>query len=1119
MRRFALALILLAASAASAATFTVNDLGDAPDAAPFDGICATAGAVCTLRAAIDSANLSFAPDTIQFSVAGTIMPTSGLQSSGAITIDGTTAPGYAGTPVVVIDGASSVNYGLFLGIFADNSVVTALEIRGFTVAGLAISSSSNVHVRRCFLHANLDGLWITSSGTTIGGADGQGNVISGNTRHGILLENSFGTNTISDNFIGTDPTGATGDGNGEDGIHVFSVPTPPNIIMIGGAAGAENVISDNEDDGVHMDFSSSVTVAGNFIGTDITGMIGLGNGDAGVEITTSNDNIIGASGRTTLIADNFGPGVSIISGTGNVIDGCLIGTDITGLAALGNDAGVVIESNDNTVGTASIGNVISGNFFEGVVLSGITSGAVRNNLIGLGNDGATILGNGSYGILLDTVSGVQIEDNTVSGNGLDGLDALDSSSTSILGNVIGLTADGTDTRGNGALGMLILDSTTFTIGSTSAGNVVSGNSTGGIVLAGTTDSVLAGNLIGTDGTGMTAQPNLGTGVELFAANDNTITDNLMSGNEGHGLELTFGSSNNTVLRNGFGVTGALTALGNLADGVNVCDTAVGNTIGNGNLADGNVIRHNGANGIGVEPTALQGNTWAGNSIDENELLGIDIGIDGVTPNDDDDPDTGANNIQNYPVITAAVGTATTTWIQGTVNSTPSTALTLHFYSSPAADPSGFGEGFQYRGATNVTTDASGDATFNFTFAGLMLGQFATVTATSADGTSEFSEAVEVIAAPTVEFSANNYPTTEGSGTVLITVNRTGDLSATTTVNFATSPNTATAGADYTHIAGTLTFAPTETQKTFLVTILQDTSDEPSELINLTLSNPTAASLGTQSTATITIADDDLPPTITIDDVPLNEGNAGTTSFTFTVSLSAPSGFPVSVDYATSPGTATAGTDYTTIPTTTLNIPPNTLSATITVNVAGDLTPETDDTFFVNLTNAINASITDNQGLGTILNDDAFTANLSITKTADSPTFTPGQQITFTITVTNNGPNDATGVVVTDVLPAGTTFVSATGPCTGTTTIVCTYPTLVNGATETISLVVTANGSAPITNTATVTAVEGDPNPTNNTAAAAISPFVMIPTLSEWGLLLVAAALALVALRSAAVLGG
>jgi uncharacterized repeat protein (TIGR01451 family) len=140
---------------------------------------------------------------------------------------------------------------------------------------------------------------------------------------------------------------------------------------------------------------------------------------------------------------------------------------------------------------------------------------------------------------------------------------------------------------------------------------------------------------------------------------------------------------------------------------------------------------------------------------------------------------------------------------------------------------------------------------------------------------------------------------------------------------------------------------------------------------------------------------------------------------------------------------------------------------------------------------------------------AATADLAITKTGPATT-TINTPFNFIITATNNGPSAATNVMVTDVLPAGLTFVSATpsqGTCTGTTTVTCSLGGLASGASATVTLTVTSAAATPASNTATVTANEVDPNPANNTATAVAGVVSTIPALSEWALLALAAALA------------
>jgi uncharacterized repeat protein (TIGR01451 family) len=143
------------------------------------------------------------------------------------------------------------------------------------------------------------------------------------------------------------------------------------------------------------------------------------------------------------------------------------------------------------------------------------------------------------------------------------------------------------------------------------------------------------------------------------------------------------------------------------------------------------------------------------------------------------------------------------------------------------------------------------------------------------------------------------------------------------------------------------------------------------------------------------------------------------------------------------------------------------------------------------------------------------ADVSIAKTANAPELLTGSTAVFTLVARNAGPGAAENVVVTDVLPAGTTLFSAPG-CTGTTTVTCNAGTLAAGASATFTLTVTLPSTpGPVSNTATVTSTTPDPTPNNNAGTViitAVLPAAAIPTLSAWGLMLMAAALAAIAMR-------
>jgi Ca2+-binding RTX toxin-like protein len=115
------------------------------------------------------------------------------------------------------------------------------------------------------------------------------------------------------------------------------------------------------------------------------------------------------------------------------------------------------------------------------------------------------------------------------------------------------------------------------------------------------------------------------------------------------------------------------------------------------------------------------------------------------------------------------------------------------------------------------------------------------------------------AGPTLQFNASSFTIVEDEGSAVVTVTRCGDLLPPVGVSFASSDGTATAGVDYTPASGTLAFGSGEMSKTFQVAVVQDGAVENDETVNLSLSSPTGASLGSPSAATLTIVDDELPP--------------------------------------------------------------------------------------------------------------------------------------------------------------------------------------------------------------------------------------------------------------------
>ena len=255
--------------------------------------------------------------------------------------------------------------------------------------------------------------------------------------------------------------------------------------------------------GVMVEYNvHDITIQGNFIGTDISGTLDIGNGGPGIQLR-SNDNLVGGSNLAdrNLISGNDNRGIALFSfGTlsGNVIENNYIGVDATGLVELQNqDYGIQLW-NDN--GTRVINNVISGNEKQGILFrngSDTHDAVVQGNLIGVGADGTTIIANGAEGILINSdiatgnlIGGSGIgEGNIIAGNNGPGIlfDGSGVESNFVFGNSIGTDASGILNLGNAGSGVLIVgDSSSNTIGGVAAGqaNTIAFNGFDGVAIYG-----------------------------------------------------------------------------------------------------------------------------------------------------------------------------------------------------------------------------------------------------------------------------------------------------------------------------------------------------------------------------------------------------------------------------------------------------------------------------------------------------------------------------------------------------------------------------------------------------------------------------------------------------------
>ena len=658
-----------------------------------------------------------------------------------------------------------------------------------------------------------DGVRIDGGATvsTVGGLTATpgvppGNVISGNASDGIEINSGTASpnNTVQGNLIGTTSSGTVLLRNDSNGVLINgssnnsiggATATARNIITGGTAGTADGVdIQDNASD--------NNVVAGNYIGTDISGTLDFGAGGDGVRLsgTGPDTNTIGGSATTpgtapgNVISGNTGDGVEITASgtTGNLVQGNLIGTQSNGTSALANGAnGVLITTTatGNTVGGSTttpgtgLGNVISGNGTNGVLISGnADSNLVRGNIIGLQAGGAAALGNGTNGVHLTgvitcTIGGSTSDlRNVISANGTNGV-LLNEGQTSIsdnntvAGNYIGTDITGAVDLGNTADGVQANGADVCTIGGLAAttgappGNVISGNNSDGVELTETSGDTntftIRGNFIGLKANGTEALPNTADGVGIRAGvtlvtvgGTASGSRNVISGNGSDGIE--FGSGGHTIQGNFIGTQAdGTSALGNTAHGVlGSPNTVTLTTVGGTAAGAANTMAFNGGDGVFISSGVNV--SIRANSIFSNTGLGIDLGPDGVTPNDVKDVDTGANNLQNFPIITSA--NFNTQVIVGRLNSTPAQTFTIDFYKNPACDGT-HGEGKTYLGSlVTGATDANGDVTFTFnsptTFTSTDV-----ITATATDtssNTSEFSECAVATAVRLKSFAALNY---------------------------------------------------------------------------------------------------------------------------------------------------------------------------------------------------------------------------------------------------------------------------------------------------------------------------------------------------------------------------
>ncbi|MFZ1728947.1 MAG: choice-of-anchor Q domain-containing protein [Bacteroidota bacterium] len=644
--------------------------------------------VGSLRDAINFANANPGPDVITFCIpktdpgydalsgAYTIIPLTGLPALGSdLVVDGWSQSGFAGSPIIELNGSSTA--GSFGFVINNASHVT---VRGFVInrflgnpgngigIGVFGAGATDNWINGCYIGTNVAGtlaqpngqigIWVSGgpSGNTIGtNADGvndaaERNVISGNNRSAVEINSN--NNVVAGNYLGVNATGTAAIPNGEQGVRFLGTAAGN---MVGGTVpSARNVISGNVLHGVLIENpATDNSVLGNLIGTNAAGTAGIAN-NAGIGVFASG-NMIGGPGTSmrNIISGNNAAGIYLF-GDGNTVQGNYIGTDITGNSAVPNAATIFhtaiwCSGNNNLIGGVlpGTGNVVAGNNHYGIFVgyTTATGNVIQGNLVGLNAGGTAVLSNRLEGVYLhgpgNTLGGASpAARNVIAGSFLEDGVEVSGNSNIVEGNYIGTDITGSVALANQKSGVFVNGAMNTVIGgaTSGAGNLVSGNTLDGITVSGVTatGTLIQGNKVGTNAAGSSAVGNHRWGIQLnmkssgtlIGTNADGIDDvaerNLISGNGGStydGIGIIDASSN-TVAGNYIGsdISGT-SSVGNFYAGVFLAGVTYGgstgatsNTIGGTNPAASNLIVGNGAFGVQIDDPGTDGNLIQGNVI-------------------------------------------------------------------------------------------------------------------------------------------------------------------------------------------------------------------------------------------------------------------------------------------------------------------------------------------------------------------------------------------------------------------------------------------------------------------------------------------------------------------------
>ena len=904
---------------AIAQTFSVNDASNADNACDVDPAAGDQG-VCTLTAAIQQANIGNSLDTIEFDNGITTLAlTSSLPSiTDDLNIEGRNNGD--GDPEIVIDGDGNGGFVFAADAAADEgSSIVNLVIIDMGGDGITLDGTPYI----------LDNLWV--------GVDASGNVAAPNDFNGILVQFSTDSSLGIPTQTIQDLIGALGGAGLSEAFQAFATNAVAAVPAFEALFGNDNliaitnsVLSGNDQSGLRISGglgdTGGVIFAGNKVGTNADGDQPLANG-------TENDgqfpgiHIDGGAYLNAIIgnvvAANHSDGILVEAGAvywPNLVGGNFVGVPnpidlpnpvgITADAWGNYDSGIRFESAPDPANPTDYAGVIAANvvvfsrcgIFGATVTPEIDAGGIAVTNGAIASDGVVVSAN-LVGVANFPVGGGLFE----FGNQCDGLNV--SNGTHQLGGPNGADA-----------------------------NVIGANAEHGILLRGNTTqgNTIQGNLIGRDFTNSTDTPN-----------------------GGHGIFV---------------------------------NDSGGNLIGGPNNLDRNVIAHNGGHGIKIFNNTGQSDphAWANlmqrNQIFDNGQLGIDLDDPEDLPNDDqnlasnntaldpvltdDTPHAYANFRQNAPQMTGASYAGGMVNVSWSLASAASTSFRIEAFAITD-------EGAEFLGEKMVVTDAAG--LFSETdspvpgsdMAGNPRGKTIVMTATAlndvsdlpgpatmgpVNNTSEFSNGIVI--PDEIRFSAADYPVGEGVGDATITLQRVGSGSGAVQVTLSLA-DTSTEAGDHGALAPsvTVTWADTETgDRVLTLPIVDDVIFEATEVATLDFAIDSGTAVeGTPATATVTITDNELPPTLAIVGAGVAEGG----QLVWTVTRTGDTDQTVSATYAVTAAAGTEAGDFA-AGVDPLNgmvsIAPNATTATISILAVDDAIDEPSEDVTATLSAPVNATL-------------------------------------------------------------------------------------------------------------------------------------------------------------------